>query len=109
MGTERGERKRDMGTERGERKRDMGTKRGVRHGEREEGRERDREGERGRGGEGEQRENLLRETQYSKNCLLPGKPLQLHLQACDVKSKEEKSGPENMLVEPTTGDGRAYR
>uniref|UniRef100_A0A8C5C4J4 Zinc finger ZZ-type and EF-hand domain containing 1 n=1 Tax=Gadus morhua TaxID=8049 RepID=A0A8C5C4J4_GADMO len=34
-----------------------------------------------------------------------GKPLQLHLQACDVKSKEEKSGPENMLAEPTTGDG----
>uniref|UniRef100_A0A667Z8A4 Zinc finger ZZ-type and EF-hand domain containing 1 n=1 Tax=Myripristis murdjan TaxID=586833 RepID=A0A667Z8A4_9TELE len=34
-----------------------------------------------------------------------GKPLQLHLQACDVKSKEEKSGPENMLTESTTGDG----
>ncbi|XP_051521186.1 zinc finger ZZ-type and EF-hand domain-containing protein 1-like isoform X1 [Myxocyprinus asiaticus] len=34
-----------------------------------------------------------------------GKPLQLHLQACDVKSKEEKSGPENMLTEPNTGDG----
>ncbi|XP_029956401.1 zinc finger ZZ-type and EF-hand domain-containing protein 1 [Salarias fasciatus] len=34
-----------------------------------------------------------------------GKPLQLHLQACDVKSKEEKSGPENMLVESSTGDG----
>ncbi|KAM4620940.1 zinc finger ZZ-type and EF-hand domain-containing protein 1 [Polymixia lowei] len=34
-----------------------------------------------------------------------GKPLQLHLQACDVKSKEEKSGPENMLTEPSTGDG----
>ncbi|CAL8266701.1 unnamed protein product [Merluccius merluccius] len=34
-----------------------------------------------------------------------GKPLQLHLQACDVKSKEEKSGPENMLTEATTGDG----
>uniref|UniRef100_A0A8C5D009 Zinc finger ZZ-type and EF-hand domain containing 1 n=1 Tax=Gadus morhua TaxID=8049 RepID=A0A8C5D009_GADMO len=37
--------------------------------------------------------------------LLYRKPLQLHLQACDVKSKEEKSGPENMLAEPTTGDG----
>ncbi|XDV20765.1 hypothetical protein PO909_026027 [Leuciscus waleckii] len=34
-----------------------------------------------------------------------GKPLQLHLQACDVKSKEEKSGPENMLTEPNSGDG----
>lgn len=34
-----------------------------------------------------------------------GKPLQLHLQACDVKSKEEKSGPENMLTEASTGDG----
>uniref|UniRef100_A0A3Q2PLQ1 Zinc finger ZZ-type and EF-hand domain containing 1 n=1 Tax=Fundulus heteroclitus TaxID=8078 RepID=A0A3Q2PLQ1_FUNHE len=32
------------------------------------------------------------------------KPLQLHLQACDVKSKEEKSGPENMLTETSTGD-----
>uniref|UniRef100_A0A8C2ZSW0 Zinc finger ZZ-type and EF-hand domain containing 1 n=1 Tax=Cyclopterus lumpus TaxID=8103 RepID=A0A8C2ZSW0_CYCLU len=34
-----------------------------------------------------------------------GKPLQLHLQACDMKSKEEKSGPENMLTESSTGDG----
>ncbi|XP_062261903.1 zinc finger ZZ-type and EF-hand domain-containing protein 1 isoform X1 [Platichthys flesus] len=34
-----------------------------------------------------------------------GKPLQLHLQACDVKSKEEKSGPENMLTETSNGDG----
>uniref|UniRef100_A0A8C5GIX1 Zinc finger, ZZ-type with EF hand domain 1 n=1 Tax=Gouania willdenowi TaxID=441366 RepID=A0A8C5GIX1_GOUWI len=34
-----------------------------------------------------------------------GKPLQLHLQACDVKSKEEKSGPENMLADSSTGDG----
>ncbi|KAJ3588924.1 hypothetical protein NHX12_009777 [Muraenolepis orangiensis] len=34
-----------------------------------------------------------------------GKPLRLHLQACDVKSKEEKSGPESMLSESTTGDG----
>nr|XP_049597636.1 zinc finger ZZ-type and EF-hand domain-containing protein 1 isoform X2 [Syngnathus scovelli] len=34
-----------------------------------------------------------------------GKPLQLHLQACDAKSKEEKSGPENMLSESSTGDG----
>ncbi|XP_036975972.1 zinc finger ZZ-type and EF-hand domain-containing protein 1 isoform X2 [Acanthopagrus latus] len=34
-----------------------------------------------------------------------GRPLQLHLQACDVKSKEEKSGPENMLTESSTGDG----
>ncbi|XP_033954459.1 zinc finger ZZ-type and EF-hand domain-containing protein 1 [Pseudochaenichthys georgianus] len=34
-----------------------------------------------------------------------GKPLQLHLQACDVKSKEEKSGPDNMLTETSTGDG----
>uniref|UniRef100_A0A673GUP3 Zinc finger ZZ-type and EF-hand domain-containing protein 1-like n=1 Tax=Sinocyclocheilus rhinocerous TaxID=307959 RepID=A0A673GUP3_9TELE len=37
--------------------------------------------------------------------LLYRKPIQLHLQACDVKSKEEKSGPENMLTEPNTGDG----
>lgn len=29
----------------------------------------------------------------------------MHLQACDVKSKEEKSGPENMLTESSTGDG----
>nr|XP_046267619.1 zinc finger ZZ-type and EF-hand domain-containing protein 1 [Scatophagus argus] len=34
-----------------------------------------------------------------------GKTLQLHLQACDVKSKEEKSGPESMLTESSTGDG----
>ena len=35
-----------------------------------------------------------------------GKTLQLHLQACDVKGKEEKSGPENMLTESAaTGDG----
>nr|XP_015223248.1 PREDICTED: zinc finger ZZ-type and EF-hand domain-containing protein 1 isoform X1 [Lepisosteus oculatus] len=35
-----------------------------------------------------------------------GKPLQLRLQACDVKGKEEKSGPENMLMDPpTAGDG----
>ncbi|XP_061557820.1 zinc finger ZZ-type and EF-hand domain-containing protein 1 isoform X2 [Phycodurus eques] len=34
-----------------------------------------------------------------------GKPLQLHLQACDTKSKEEKSGPENMLTQSSTGDG----
>ncbi|XP_066551309.1 zinc finger ZZ-type and EF-hand domain-containing protein 1 isoform X2 [Amia ocellicauda] len=34
-----------------------------------------------------------------------GKPLQLRLQACDVKGKEEKSGPENVLLEPSTGDG----
>ncbi|XP_035290326.1 zinc finger ZZ-type and EF-hand domain-containing protein 1 isoform X2 [Anguilla anguilla] len=33
------------------------------------------------------------------------KPIQLHLQACDVKGKEEKSGPENMLTEPSSGDG----
>uniref|UniRef100_A0A673IS37 Zinc finger ZZ-type and EF-hand domain-containing protein 1-like n=1 Tax=Sinocyclocheilus rhinocerous TaxID=307959 RepID=A0A673IS37_9TELE len=37
--------------------------------------------------------------------LLYRKSIQLHLQACDVKSKEEKSGPENMLTEPNTGDG----
>uniref|UniRef100_A0A8C1N781 Zinc finger, ZZ-type with EF hand domain 1 n=1 Tax=Cyprinus carpio TaxID=7962 RepID=A0A8C1N781_CYPCA len=37
--------------------------------------------------------------------LLYRKPIQLHLQACDVKGKEEKSGPENMLTEPNTGDG----
>ena len=36
---------------------------------------------------------------------IAGKPLQLHLQACDVKSKEEKSGPDNMLTETSTGDG----
>uniref|UniRef100_A0A3B4C7N7 Zinc finger, ZZ-type with EF hand domain 1 n=1 Tax=Pygocentrus nattereri TaxID=42514 RepID=A0A3B4C7N7_PYGNA len=34
-----------------------------------------------------------------------GKPLQLHLQACDVKSRDDKCGPENMLTEPSTGDG----
>ncbi|XP_049325560.1 zinc finger ZZ-type and EF-hand domain-containing protein 1 [Astyanax mexicanus] len=34
-----------------------------------------------------------------------GKHLQLHLQACDVKSRDDKCGPENMLTEPTTGDG----
>ncbi|KAL2094997.1 hypothetical protein ACEWY4_009716 [Coilia grayii] len=34
-----------------------------------------------------------------------GKALQLRLQACDVKGKEEKSGPESMLTEPNTGDG----
>ncbi|XP_035382867.1 zinc finger ZZ-type and EF-hand domain-containing protein 1 isoform X1 [Electrophorus electricus] len=34
-----------------------------------------------------------------------GKPLQLHLQACDAKSRDDKCGPENMLTEPTTGDG----
>ncbi|XP_077167465.1 zinc finger ZZ-type and EF-hand domain-containing protein 1 isoform X1 [Paroedura picta] len=34
-----------------------------------------------------------------------GTPLQLTLQACDVKGKEDKSGPENLLVEPWTGDG----
>lgn len=39
------------------------------------------------------------------SCCSAGKPLQLHLQACDVKSKEEKSGPENMLTESSTGDG----
>uniref|UniRef100_A0A3P9L8A9 Zinc finger, ZZ-type with EF hand domain 1 n=1 Tax=Oryzias latipes TaxID=8090 RepID=A0A3P9L8A9_ORYLA len=36
--------------------------------------------------------------------LYRNKPLQLFLQACDVKSKEEKSGPENMLTESATGD-----
>uniref|UniRef100_A0A8D0WM08 Zinc finger ZZ-type and EF-hand domain containing 1 n=1 Tax=Sus scrofa TaxID=9823 RepID=A0A8D0WM08_PIG len=40
-----------------------------------------------------------------QNLLLKyGKPLQLTLQACDVKGKEEKSGPENLLVEPWTRD-----
>ncbi|KAM4700510.1 zinc finger ZZ-type and EF-hand domain-containing protein 1 [Discoglossus pictus] len=34
-----------------------------------------------------------------------GKPLQFTLIACDVKGKEDKSGPENILVEPWTGDG----
>uniref|UniRef100_A0A3Q3B408 Zinc finger, ZZ-type with EF hand domain 1 n=1 Tax=Kryptolebias marmoratus TaxID=37003 RepID=A0A3Q3B408_KRYMA len=34
-----------------------------------------------------------------------GKPIQLHMLACDVKSKDEKSGPENMLTESSTGDG----
>ncbi|XP_048874070.1 zinc finger ZZ-type and EF-hand domain-containing protein 1 [Brienomyrus brachyistius] len=34
-----------------------------------------------------------------------GKPLRLSLQACDVKGKEDKSGPENMLVETSMGDG----
>ncbi|OWK15367.1 ZZEF1 [Cervus elaphus hippelaphus] len=41
-----------------------------------------------------------------QNLLLKyGKPLQLTLQACDVKGKEEKSGPENLLAEPWTRDG----
>ncbi|XP_006899819.1 PREDICTED: zinc finger ZZ-type and EF-hand domain-containing protein 1 [Elephantulus edwardii] len=41
-----------------------------------------------------------------QNLLLKyGKPLQLTLQACDVKGKEDKSGPENLLVEPCTRDG----
>ncbi|GAB1296409.1 Zinc finger ZZ-type and EF-hand domain-containing protein 1 [Apodemus speciosus] len=40
-----------------------------------------------------------------QNLLLKyGKPLQLTLQACDVKGKEDKSGPENLLVEPWTRD-----
>ncbi|XP_077152606.1 zinc finger ZZ-type and EF-hand domain-containing protein 1 [Ranitomeya variabilis] len=34
-----------------------------------------------------------------------GRPLQFTLLACDVKGKEDKSGPENLLVEPWTGDG----
>lgn len=41
----------------------------------------------------------------SLSFLWSGKPLQLTLQACDVKGKEEKSGPENLLVEPWTRDG----
>lgn len=41
----------------------------------------------------------------SFSCL--GKPLRLTLQACDVKGKEDKSGPENLLVEPWTGDGKS--
>uniref|UniRef100_A0A3B4ALI4 Uncharacterized protein n=1 Tax=Periophthalmus magnuspinnatus TaxID=409849 RepID=A0A3B4ALI4_9GOBI len=56
------------------------------------------------------------ETQYKASSLIKSmasvrlrllyrKHLQLHLQACDVKSKEEKSGPENMLSETSTGDG----
>ncbi|MEE6469872.1 hypothetical protein FKM82_008802 [Ascaphus truei] len=40
-------------------------------------------------------------------CLLYkyGRPLQFSLIACDVKGKEDKSGPENVLVKPWTGDG----
>uniref|UniRef100_A0A8C9TVL8 Zinc finger ZZ-type and EF-hand domain containing 1 n=1 Tax=Scleropages formosus TaxID=113540 RepID=A0A8C9TVL8_SCLFO len=34
-----------------------------------------------------------------------GKALQLCVQACDVKGKEDKSGPENMLSESPNGDG----
>uniref|UniRef100_H9G4F0 Uncharacterized protein n=1 Tax=Anolis carolinensis TaxID=28377 RepID=H9G4F0_ANOCA len=34
-----------------------------------------------------------------------GASLRLTLQACDVKGKEDTSGPENLLVEPWTGDG----
>ncbi|TSY98080.1 Zinc finger ZZ-type and EF-hand domain-containing protein 1 [Bagarius yarrelli] len=34
-----------------------------------------------------------------------GKSLQLRLQACDVKSRDDKCGPENMLTDPFTGDG----
>lgn len=55
--------------------------------------------------DGAARENAF----YSDLCLHTGKPLQLHLQACDVKSKEEKSGPENMLTESSTGDGKQQR
>ncbi|XP_044141120.1 zinc finger ZZ-type and EF-hand domain-containing protein 1 isoform X2 [Bufo gargarizans] len=33
------------------------------------------------------------------------RPLKFTLLACDVKGKEEKSGPENLLVEPWTADG----
>ncbi|KAJ8783813.1 hypothetical protein J1605_008856 [Eschrichtius robustus] len=43
---------------------------------------------------------LLENANISQLC----KPLQLTLQACDVKGKEEKSGPENLLVEPWTRD-----
>lgn len=50
--------------------------------------------------------NLSLNLNLSVECIITGKPLQLHLQACDVKSKEEKSGPENMLMESSTGDGR---
>ncbi|XP_078228650.1 zinc finger ZZ-type and EF-hand domain-containing protein 1 isoform X7 [Callithrix jacchus] len=49
---------------------------------------------------------LLSMASVRQNLLLKyGKPLQLTLQACDVKGKEEKSGPENLLVEPWTRDG----
>ncbi|XP_061461345.1 zinc finger ZZ-type and EF-hand domain-containing protein 1 isoform X2 [Rhineura floridana] len=34
-----------------------------------------------------------------------GTPLRLVVQACDVKGKEDKSGPENLFIEPWTGDG----
>ncbi|XP_068124607.1 zinc finger ZZ-type and EF-hand domain-containing protein 1 isoform X2 [Hyperolius riggenbachi] len=34
-----------------------------------------------------------------------GRLLQFTLLACDVKGKEDKSGPENLLVEPWAGDG----
>nr|XP_033777379.1 zinc finger ZZ-type and EF-hand domain-containing protein 1 isoform X2 [Geotrypetes seraphini] len=34
-----------------------------------------------------------------------GKPLHFTLQACDVKGKDDKSGPENLLVVPWAGDG----
>ncbi|XP_043848131.1 zinc finger ZZ-type and EF-hand domain-containing protein 1 isoform X2 [Dromiciops gliroides] len=34
-----------------------------------------------------------------------GRILQPTLQACDVKGKGDKSGPENLLAEPWTGDG----
>ncbi|XP_072475032.1 zinc finger ZZ-type and EF-hand domain-containing protein 1 isoform X2 [Notamacropus eugenii] len=34
-----------------------------------------------------------------------GRILQPSLQACDVKGKEDRSGPENLLAEPWTGDG----
>lgn len=55
--------------------------------------------------ENDQMSSLCRKCTYSDVWCVTGKPLQLHLQACDVKSKEEKSGPENMLTESSTGDG----
>ncbi|XP_077021704.1 zinc finger ZZ-type and EF-hand domain-containing protein 1 isoform X7 [Tamandua tetradactyla] len=49
---------------------------------------------------------ILSMASVRQNLLLKyGKPLQLTLQACDVKGKEDKSGPENLLVEPWTRDG----
>ncbi|PNJ22656.1 ZZEF1 isoform 1 [Pongo abelii] len=53
---------------------------------------------------------ILSMASVRQNLLLKyGKPLQLTLQACDVKGKEDKSGPENLLVEPWTRDEEHFK
>uniref|UniRef100_A0AAY5EHD3 Zinc finger, ZZ-type with EF hand domain 1 n=1 Tax=Electrophorus electricus TaxID=8005 RepID=A0AAY5EHD3_ELEEL len=58
-----------------------------------------------RGGSEYHASSLLASMASVRLRLLYRKPLQLHLQACDAKSRDDKCGPENMLTEPTTGDG----